>query len=243
MSLGTTEEDVVDNRVGLTPAVERTTTVGLGSYLAGVEHLGIQGLEDGIRCNGVEVGREECGHTHGNDLGKTLADQCQALALCHLADVVEVGVDVGELLARILHTQLSPGARALARSVPTHRGLLGGLREPEGAAIQKLNLILEVEDGHMLTRRYAILAAYADVAVLGQVLNQILHLLGLGLLQTEDGGLLLVDHSNGCVLAQVPLVLAVTLVVYAHVVRDDLDVVLLLGARAQRESCGSRQGK
>ena len=99
VSLGATEEDVVDNAVGvvlitLLPAVECSAAVGLGSLLACVEHLSIQGLEDGVCGQGVEVSRKECGHTYGYNLSKALADECQTLALCHLTYVVEVSVDV-----------------------------------------------------------------------------------------------------------------------------------------------------
>ena len=158
--------------------------------------------------------------------------------------MVEVGVHIYELLTRVLLLQNCPSTSAEASSVPTLRYLVGSLREPECAAIDKLHLIFEVEDRHKLALALAVVTTYADVAVLGKILHHIIHLVGARLLQAENCGALLVHKVERRLLAVLPVVDAVGLLgsrTEANVVGHNFNLRCAVARHYAQKCCGAEQ--
>ena len=184
-------------------------------------------LKSAVRNNGVSASNGDLGH-----------DELYRLAACRRPHVVKMCVHVGYVPAVGLASEQRPRTCTLACGIPSHRHLVGRIREPEGAALDHLELAVAVVYCHHLTLGLAILAAYAYAFVVGQVDVEECHLIGTRLLQAEQRRLLVVYHVYGCLLAVLPAVVAVGIGRGAHadVVRYDLDGGRLLrrAARYQR---------
>lgn len=154
-----------------------------------------------------------------------------------LAHVVEVGVEVGELLAALAVAEAGHGDGAEASGTFVFRRYLGCEAEPSGGVGEQLQPQGVIVDGHELARLHAVVAAHAHAAVLRQAAVEVLQLVDQRLLQAQGRGLLLANHAHHGVAPQLPAVGALAVVprVVAYVERDDLQVVGGLAAAAQEQ--------
>ena len=150
-------------------------------------------------------------------------EQLHALFARRLALVVEVGVEIEELLARLPVLEFDPRHRAVAGPVPAARHLVGCFAEPERAAVEQLETIAQVVDGHELALLGAVVAAHAHAGVLRALGVDVVQLVDKSFLHAEHVGSLPADHLRSGVTTFHPDVVAVLAVAGAQVVGDQFD--------------------
>ena len=123
--------------------------------------------------------------------------------------MVEVGVEIEELLARLPVLEFDPRHRAVAGPVPAARHLVGRFAEPERAAVEQLETIAQVVDGHELALLGAVVAAHAHAGVLRALGVDVVQLVDKSFLHAEHVGSLPADHLRSGVTTFHPDVVAV----------------------------------
>ena len=141
--------------------------------------------------------------------------------------MVDVGVDVEELAARLVVGEQGPRGRAVGRGVPADRRDVGGVGEPEGPPLFELHGIGEIVDGHELTGILAVGAAHADALVARAVLVHVGLLVEPRLLHAEHRRLLVGEHRRNGLFAVVPTVRTVVARAVTHIERHDSQLIVL----------------
>ena len=193
---------------------------GLG---AGRDHIFGQGFEDRAVDRGVEVAADDGRGFLAGDLVDLFDEQLHALFARRLALVVEVGVEIEELLARLPVLEFDPRHRAVAGPVPAARHLVGRFAEPERAAVEQLETVAQVVDGHELALLGAVVAAHAHAGVLRALGVDVVQLVDKSFLHAEHVGSLPADHLRSGVTTFHPDVVAVLAVAVTQVVGDQFD--------------------
>jgi len=141
--------------------------------------------------------------------------------------VVDVGVDVEELAARLVVSEHGPRGRAVGRGVPADRRGVGGVGEPECPPLFELHCIVEVVDGHELTGILTVGAAHADALVARTVFVHVGLLVEPRLLHAEHRRLLVGEHRRNGLLAVVPAVRSVVARAVTDIERHDFQLIVI----------------
>ena len=158
--------------------------------------------------------------------------------------MVEVRVEVEELLARLPVAQFDPCHRAVAGSVPAARYAIGGLAQPQRPAVEQLEPLAVVVDGHRLSGAVTVVAAHTHTPVIRAAGIEKRKLVGQSLLHAEQVGALLAEHLPCGVGALLPAVGAVVGPAVAQVVGDQSDGFRTLGREERnREKYRAQRGE
>ncbi len=184
--------------------VERRLVVGHGSGRTRVDHELLHAVENRAVEHLVEVGGQQRRQVVRIERPDLRLDQFHRFLGRHLSHVVDVGVDVEELAARLVVSEHGPRGRAVGRGVPADRRGVGGCRRARMSPLFELHCIVEVVDGHELTGILTVGAAHADALVARAVFVHVGLLVEPRLLHAEHRRLLVGEHRRNGLLAVVP---------------------------------------
>ena len=221
---------MVDNEDvrGGTPAVVGTLVIGDRRIFASLfQHL-LQWNEDVTADVRIEVTGEIDGSllVLDNTLD-AIGDELHRLATGHLTHMVKMRVETIDVLTCLFVLEIAPRHDAMAGGVPSAGADIRRLAQPEIAMLLHHKTILAIEDGHVLSAMFSVIATDTNIAVVRKVFIQIIQLHEIGLLHTEEVGPFHLHHGDGTILAVIPNVRTVIRRVQPDIVRDDRYGVLL----------------
>ena len=171
--------EIVEGAVGGVASFGRLVRIAqrLG---AGQQRIDCIGLVD------VEVARKETALARRAHRADAFKDQTAALGARPDADMVQVEVEEVEDNAALPVAEPAPRTDAGQRRIPPHARPPGTLREPEMAFIEQFEALAEVENRGILPLRRPVVAADANIGIVGQPVEHVVQLVVEHLLCAED---------------------------------------------------------
>ena len=196
-------------RFGLAEAVVGRPGIGLGSLFAGrfqPFEIGFEAYTARRARRGVHVADDELRRAFAGDASHPFDVEPGAFEPGRFADVVEVRIEKAEFAPRGAVAQARPHRYAAAAAVPALRHFVRRFAQPVVAVVEEFVSLPEIHDHQMLAGIVlgAEVASHFDVAVFGQLFDEVGDLLAAGFLKADDVRPHVADHADRSLLAGVP---------------------------------------